>query len=55
MDSDVQKSIIETISDNELRFILDEMYMDDYVDLIEEMPANVVKRLLANSSDETAN
>ena len=52
MDSDVQKSIIETISDNELRFILDEMYMDDYVDLIEEMPANVVKRLLANSSDE---
>ena len=52
MESDVQQSIIEAISDNELRFILDDMYMDDYVDLIEEMPANVVKRLLANSSDE---
>ena len=52
MDSDVQESIIEAISDNELRFILDDMYMDDYVDLVEEMPANVVKRLLANSSAE---
>ena len=52
MESDVQQSIIEAISDNELRFILDDMYMDDYVDLIEEMPANVVKRLLANSSEQ---
>ena len=52
MESDVQQSIIEAISDNELRFILDDMYMDDYVDLIEEMPANVVKRVLKNSSPE---
>ncbi len=52
MESDVQESIIGAISDNELRYILDEMYMDDYVDLVEEMPANVVKRLLANSSEE---
>ncbi len=52
MDSDVQHSLIIALSDRELAHILDDMYMDDYVDLIEEMPANVVKRLLANSSDE---
>ncbi|MBE5785393.1 MAG: magnesium transporter [Clostridiales bacterium] len=51
MESDVQQDLIGSISDNELRFILDELYMDDYVDLVEEMPANVVKRLLANSSE----
>lgn len=52
MESDVQQSIIEAISDTELRYILDDMYMDDYVDMIEEMPANVVKRVLHNSSQQ---
>lgn len=50
MDSDTQQGIIETISDNELRYILDDMYLDDFVDMIEEMPANVVARVLKNTS-----
>jgi magnesium transporter len=52
MDSDVQQSLIGALSDRELAYILKDMYMDDYVDLIEEMPANAVKRLLSNSSAE---
>ena len=46
MHSNVQQKLVELLSDNELSYILDDMYLDDYVDLIEEMPANVVKRLL---------
>ncbi len=52
MDSDIQQELIVLLSDKELRWILDEMYMDDYVDLVEEMPANVVQRLMKNSSSE---
>ncbi|MBO7630823.1 MAG: magnesium transporter [Lachnospiraceae bacterium] len=52
LDPDFQKILIEAFSDKELREVLDELYMDDTVDLIEEMPANVVKRILANSSAE---
>ena len=52
MDADVQQRIIETITDTELRHILDEMYLDDYVDLVEEMPANVVQRVMKNTSRE---
>ncbi len=50
MDSDAQQGIIEAISDNELRYILDDMYLDDFVDMVEEMPANVVMRVLKNTS-----
>ncbi len=52
IDSDVQESLIVALSDRELAYIIDDMSMDDYVDLVEEMPANVVKRLLSNSSAE---
>ena len=52
MEPDVQAHIIGAITDRELRYILDDLYLDDYVDLIEEMPANVVKRVLQNSSRE---
>lgn len=52
MDSDVQQRIIEAITDSELRHILEEMYLDDYVDLVEEMPANVVQRVMNNTSRE---
>ncbi|MDO5111292.1 MAG: magnesium transporter [Clostridia bacterium] len=52
MEADVQQRIIEAITDKELRYILDDMYLDDYVDMIEEMPANVVKRVMNNSSRE---
>ncbi len=53
MDSDLQRSFIEKFSDLEITEMLDEMFVDDTVDIIEEMPANVVKRILANSSPET--
>ncbi len=53
LDSDLQQVLIESFSDVELREVLDELYMDDTVDLVEEMPANVVKRILANSNAGT--
>lgn len=52
LDSDWQQNLIGSFSDNELREMLDEMYMDDAVDIIEEMPANVVHRILANATPE---
>ena len=42
MDSDLQENLITKFSDRELSDILDELYIDDTVDIIEEMPANVV-------------
>ena len=53
MDSDVQTHLITSFSDTELRDVLDEIYLDDTVDIIEEMPANVVKRILANTDADT--
>lgn len=50
MEGDVQQRIIEAITDTELKHILDNMYLDDYVDLVEEMPANVVQHIMRNSS-----
>ena len=52
MDSDHQEGLIQRFSDRELSDILDELYIDDTVDIIEEMPANVVKRILKNSDSE---
>ncbi len=49
---EIQKHIVELCSDVELSSILDELYIDDTVDLIEEMPANVVKRILRASTQE---
>ncbi len=53
LDSDVQEKLINGFSDKELKNVIDELFMDDTVDLIEEMPSNVVKRILRNidSSD----
>ena len=53
MDSDVQERLINKLNDRELKAVLDELFLDDTVDLIEEMPASVVKRLLAQSDAET--
>lgn len=50
MDPALQKLLIDAFSDYELRQVLSELYLDDTVDLIEEMPANVVNRILKNSS-----
>ena len=48
-DSDDQERLINALSDKELREVLDELYLDDTVDVIEDMPANVVSRILRNS------
>lgn len=53
MEAEDQEQVISSVSDKELRFILNELYLDDYVDLVEEMPANVVKKILKNSSPES--
>ncbi len=53
VDSDTQEKLLKKLSDREIRGIMDELFLDDTVDLIEEMPANVVKRLLALSDSET--
>ena len=52
MDPDNQETLINSFNDTELRAMLDELYYDDTADLIEEMPANVVKRILKNASPE---
>ncbi len=48
LDSDIQEKLINSFSEKELKDIIDELFMDDTVDLIEEMPSNVVKRILKN-------
>ncbi len=52
MDGDSQEMLIKGFSDVELKEVLDELYLDDTVDIIEEMPANVVKRILRQSAPE---
>ena len=48
LDADLQEKLINFFTDKELRGIIDELFMDDTVDLIEEMPSNVVKRIVRN-------
>lgn len=50
MEPDTQEYLIHRFSDTELREVVDELYVDDAVDLIEEMPANVVRRILAQAT-----
>ncbi len=52
MDPENQQQLIRSFSDSELREVLEELYVDDTVDLIEEMPANVVERILAQSTPQ---
>lgn len=52
LDSSVQQVIIEALTDTELKHIIDDLYLDDCVDMIEEMPASVVKRVLKNAGAE---
>ncbi|MCQ2553453.1 MAG: magnesium transporter [Clostridia bacterium] len=53
LNSDLQETLIRALTDKELQFMLDDMFVDDAVDIIEEMPANVVTRMLANVDAET--
>ena len=50
---DLQEYIINGITDKELRHIVEELFIDDAVDMIEELPAGVVRRVLENSSPQT--
>lgn len=50
MNPDMQRFLIDAFSDNELREMLSQSFIDDTVDIIEEMPANVVSRILRNST-----
>ena len=53
MDTDQMESLIEAFSDRELTALIEDMYLDDAVDVIEEMPANVADRILSRASNET--
>ena len=52
MEPDAQELLIKGFSDNELKEVLDELYVDDAADIVEEMPANVVKRILDHADPE---
>lgn len=53
LDPDSQELLIQGFSNTELKEVLDELYVDDAADLVEEMPANVVKRILRHADPET--
>lgn len=50
--NEMQEVIIESITDMELKNIVDELYFDDAVDLFEEMPSNIVRKILKNTDEE---
>lgn len=53
MSMEQQKYIIESITDKEIEFIVQELFLDDTIDFLEEMPANVVKKVLKNTDENT--
>lgn len=53
LDHDDQEKLINCLTDREIKNVMNELFMDDAVDMIEEMPANVVKRILANTKPES--
>jgi len=53
LEPDSQELLIRGFSNSELKEVLDELYVDDAADIVEEMPANVVKRILRNADPET--
>ena len=53
IDSEQQEQLILAFTDRELREVIDELFLDDTVDLIEEMPANIVNRILKNTDPKT--
>ena len=53
LDHDDQEKLINCLTDTEIKNVMNKLFMDDAVDMIEEMPANVVKRILANTKPES--
>ncbi|EJO5347578.1 magnesium transporter [Clostridium botulinum] len=52
MSNDMQKYIIQSITHEEMTIILDQLYFDDVIDILEEMPANIVKKILLNTDEK---
>lgn len=52
MEPDAQELLIQGFSDSELKEVIDELYVDDAVDIVEEMPANVVRRILRQADPD---
>lgn len=55
LDSDVQSVIVDAITSSELKILIEDMFLDDAVDFLEEVPANVVTKVLAHATPETRN
>ncbi|MBQ9268254.1 MAG: magnesium transporter [Oscillospiraceae bacterium] len=53
LEPDTQQTIIDAITDQEIGHIIEDLFVDDAVDMLEEMPASVVKRVLKNAKPET--
>lgn len=53
LDLDWQQMIVQSITDKEIERLMDDLFVDDAVDFLEEVPANVVRRVLANTDKET--
>lgn len=53
LDVESQQMVVERITDKEIERLMDELYVDDAVDFLEEVPANIVRRVLANTDKET--
>ncbi|MDD6021740.1 MAG: magnesium transporter [Acutalibacteraceae bacterium] len=53
LDPDRQQMIVQSITDKEIESLMDDLFVDDAVDFLEEVPANVVRRVLANTDKET--
>ena len=52
LEDDIKEELIKSFSDSELAAVIDELYVDDAADLAEEMPANVVRRILRHASPD---
>ncbi len=53
LDLDNQQAIVQSITDSEIQRLMDDLFVDDAVDFLEEVPANIVRRVLANTDRET--
>lgn len=53
LEPDSQAVIVQSITDSEIERLMDDLYVDDAVDFLEEVPANIVRRVLANTDKET--
>lgn len=55
VDSDIQEKLVLALNDKDIAYLLEEMYIDDAVDFVEEMPANVVEKVLKSANKDTRN